>query len=283
MRLRTLIFISLLFLVVSSYGQEKERAVEFLPEVHYFDPLILDPVECQSYGALYAYWEDGEHKDLIYSPLALGFQLPIVQWDKGKHGFEIGFMGAVFFQFEFVEPTIHFTVNVINTDFKVGIPFIYRLKRFSLRTSIYHVSSHFSEEYIFRNGLSNFGENKNTYEAIDVHAAWKFDKMRYYGGVGMVFNSPYGRGIWKFQGGFLFRAPVKKGSMFNYIAGADFQVLQETNWNLNTQLGAGFELAMRPNRTFQLMIQFFNGSLPYSQYTQQKVSYLGAAIIAHPF
>ena len=107
--------------------------------------------------------------------------------------------------------------------------------------------------------------------------------MRYYGGVGMVFNSPYSRGIWKFQGGLLFRAPVKKGSNFNYIAGGDFQVLQETDWGFNAQLAAGIEIAYRRSRTFQVMFQYFNGYLPYSQYTQLKVQYLGATLVGHPF
>lgn len=283
MKVRLLIFLLLLAFFTTAYSQEKQKAVEFLPDLHYFDPLILDPVECQSFGSLYAYWEGAYWKDLIYSPLALGFQLPVVQWDMGDYGFEIGFMATVFFQFEFVEPGSIFQVNLISTDFKAGIPFVFRKKRFSLRAALYHVSSHFSEEYIIRNWITGFGENRNTYNAVDIHASWKFEKMRYYGGVGMAFISPYNRGFWKFQGGFLFRSPVKEGSKFNYIAGADFQVLQETKWSLNTQLGAGIELAIRPNRTFQVMLQYFGGNLPYSQYTHLKVQYLGVTLIGHPF
>lgn len=265
-----------------SFSQEK-KAADYLPEHHYFEPLILDPVECQSYGSLHAYWEGGKRKDMIYSPLALGFQLPVVQWDKGDHGFEIGFMASIFFQFEFIEPSSLFLVNLINTDFKAGIPFVFRKKRFSLRTALVHVSSHFSEEYIFRNKIKTFGENRNTYDAVEVHASWRFDKMRYYGGVGMAFNSPHNRGFWKLQGGVLFRTPVREGSSFNYIAGTDLQMLQETKWSLNTQLGAGIEIAYRKTRTFQVMLQYFNGNIPYTQYTHLKVQYLGASLIGHPF
>ena len=70
--------------------------------------------------------------------------------------------------------------------------------------------------------------------------------------------------------------------MFNYIAGADFQLLQETYWGINSMLGAGVELAKK-NRTFQLMAQYFNGCTPYSQYTRLKVQYLGLTLIGHPF
>jgi hypothetical protein len=283
MKARLLIFSFLLLFLSKAYTQEKEKAVEWLPEDHYFDPLILDPVECQSYASLYAYWEGSERQDLIFSPLALGFQLPVVQWDKGDYGFEIGFMTTVFFQFEFVEPSSLFQVNLINTDFRVGIPFIFRLKRFSLRTAIIHQSSHFSEEFIFRNEIETFQENKNTYDAVDIHASWQFKKMRYYGGVEMAFNSPHDRGFWKFQAGTLFRTPVKKGSKFNYIAGVDFQILEETKWSLNTQIGAGIEIAYRQTRTFQVLLQFFNGNLPYTQYSDLKVKYLGATLIGHPF
>ncbi len=278
--LTALLIVSIL---TSAFAQEKEKSADWLPLVHYFDPLILDPVECQSYGSLYAYWEESTLQDIIYSPLALGFQLPVVNWDKGDYGFELGFMATIFFQFEFVQPSTLFMVNLINTDFKVGIPFIFWKKRFSLRTALYHVSSHFSEEYIFRNGLTSFGENKNTYDAVDIHASWQFDMMRYYGGLGMAFNSPYDRGVWKFQGGLLFRHPVRTGSKFNYIAGLDLQVQQETDWGLNAQLGAGIEIAYRSSRTFQVMLQYFNGYMPYSQYTQLKVQYLGATLVGHPF
>ncbi len=283
MRSAILFIAAMLLFSIGVSAQEKERSIEWLPYDHYFDPLVLDPVECQSYGSLHAYWEGSELQDMIYSPLALGFQLPVVHWDKGDYGFEIGFMATVFFQFEFKDPDSLFQVNLINTDFKAGIPFIFRMKRFSLRTTLYHVSSHFSEEYIFRNNLTDFGENRNTYDAVDIHASWQFDKMRYYGGVGMAFNSPYNRGFWKFQGGFLFRSPLKQGSKFNYIAGADFQVLEETAYSLNTQLGAGIEIAYRRGRTFQVMAQYFTGNLPYTQYTHLKVQYLGATLIGHPF
>lgn len=279
------IIISILFtaIILGTAAQDKHKGAIFLPEKHYFDPLILDPVESQSYGALYAYYEEGAWQDKIYSPLSLGFQLPIVQWDKGDHGFEIGFLASVFFQFEFVEPSSVFLVNLINTDFKAGIPFTFRKKRFSLRTTLYHVSSHFSEEYIFRYQINGFSVNKNTYEAVDFHASWQFDQMRYYGGMGIVINSPWNRETWKFQGGLLFRKPVRQGSMFNYVAGADLQLHQEPHWSLNAQLGAGIELAMRPSRTFQCMLQYFNGYLPYTQFTDIKVQYIGVSLIGHPF
>ncbi len=273
----------LLLFFASAYSQEKDKVAEFLPDIHYFDPLILNPVECQSYASLHAYWEGSTRQELIYAPLALGFQLPVVQWDKGDYGFEIGFMATIFFQFEFVQPKSLFQVNLINTDLRVGIPFVFRMKRFSLRTAIVHQSSHFSEEYIFRYGIETFVENNNTYDALDIHASWQFDKMRYYGGVEMAFNSPHNRGFWKFQGGLLFRSPVKQGSHFNYIAGADLQILEETKWSLNTQLGAGIEIAYRKTRTFQVMFQYFTGNLPYTQYTHLKVQYLGATLIGHPF
>jgi hypothetical protein len=279
------IIISILFsaIVLWAEAQDRHKKAEFLPEQHYFDPLILDPVESQSYGALYAYYEEGEWQNKIYSPLSLGFQLPVVQWDKGEYGFEIGFLAAVFFQFEFVEPTSVFLVNLINTDFKAGIPFTFRKKRFSLRTTLYHVSSHFSEEYIFRYQIDGFSVNKNTYEAIDFHASWQFDRMRYYAGMGIVINSPWDRETWKFQGGLLFRMPVRQGSVFNYIAGADLQLHQEPWWSLNAQLGAGIELSLNPSRTFQCMFQYFNGYLPYTQFTDIKVQYIGVSLIGHPF
>lgn len=276
---------TILFLAFSMLiqAQDTARKITFLPAEHYFDPLILDPVESQSFASVHAYWEDGIAQDKIYSPLSLGFQLPVVQWDKGDHGFELGLLTSVFFQFEFIEPLSIFQVNLINTDFKVGLPFTFRTGRFALRTTFYHVSSHFSEEYIFRNKLEGFGENRNTYEALDVHASWQYERMRYYGGVGMVVNSPWGRGRWKFQAGILYRFPVRHGSKFSYIAGGDFQLLEETYWSINSQLGAGIEMDFRPGRTFQIMLQYFNGFLPYSQYTRQKIQYLGATLIGHPF
>lgn len=271
------------FLITPVFSQQEVKSVEWLPEEHYFAPLILDPTESQSFGALYAYHEGGEWRDIIYAPLALGFQLPVVNWDKGDYGFEIGFLTTVFFQFEFIEPAGMFRVNLINTDFKAGIPFTFRKGHFSLRTSLYHVSSHFSEEYIFRNGLEGFSENLNTYEALDVHASWHLKHMRYYAGLGYVLNSPWGREPLKVQAGLMFRTAIRPGSKFNYIAGLDLQLLQETAWSLNTHLGAGIEIAYRKSRTFQIMLQYYTGNIPYSQYTHLKVQYVGAALVGHPF
>lgn len=278
------ITVSLIFVLILTtvFAQEHKQKAVYLPAKHYFEPLILDPSESQSFGSLFAYWEDGQWEDKIYAPLALGFQLPVIQWDRGDYGFELGFMATVFFQFEFLKPTDVFLVNLINTDFKVGIPFVFRKGRFALRTTFFHVSSHFSEEYIFRYNLKNFGENRNTYEAFDFQASWQFEKFRPYAGVGIAVNSPYDREPWKFQAGFLYRTPVKKGSNFNYVAGADFQLLEETYWGINSMLGAGIEYD-KTGRTFQLMAQYFNGCLPYSQYTRLKVQYVGLTLIGHPF
>jgi len=284
MNMRPLILLS--FMVCFAFfarAQEKEKVVDYLPESHYFDPLFLDPVECQSYASLNAYWEGSTRQDLIYAPLALGFQLPVIQWDKGDYGFEIGFMATIFFQFEFVQPSSLFQVNLINTDLRAGLPFVFRMKRFSLRTAIVHQSSHFSEEFIFRNDIETFQPNYNTYDAVDIHASWQFDIMRYYGGVEIVFNSPHDRGTWKFQAGTIFRMPVRKGSSFNYILGADFQILEETKWSLNSMFGAGIEIAYRETRIMQVLLQYFNGNMPYTQYSHLKVQWLGASLIAHPF
>ncbi|MEE4257466.1 MAG: DUF1207 domain-containing protein [Bacteroidales bacterium] len=280
---RCAIFIFLALSIVPGLAQQREKAVDYLPDEHYFDPLFLDPVECQSYGSLNAFWEGSTRQDLIYAPLALGFQLPVVQWDKGDYGFEIGFMATIFFQFEFVQPSSLFQVNLINTDIRAGLPFVFRMKRFSLRTAIVHQSSHFSEEYIFRNEIETFQENLNTYDAVDIHASWQFSKMRYYGGVEMAFNSPHDRGFWKFQAGTIFRTPVRIGSSFNFIVGADFQILEETRWSLNSMFGAGIEIAYRETRTFQVLAQYFTGNIPYTQYSHLKVQWLGATLIGHPF
>jgi len=263
--------------------QHYEKRMQLMPAGHAFDPLILDPVECQSYGSLYAFWEGVELQDYIYSPLALGFQLPVLHWNMDAYELEVGLMATVFFQFQFVQPASLFQVNLINTDFKVGIPVIYRKGPFSFRGTLFHVSSHFSEEYIFRNGISGFGENRNTYDAFEWHASWDVNSFRLYTGLGMAFNSPHKRGFWKFQGGCLYSRPLRPGAKTNFIAGTDMQVLQETAYSLNTMLGTGFEFALRSDRTFQVLLQFYNGNLPYTQYTHLKVKYLGATLIGHPF
>jgi hypothetical protein len=279
----TWIMIMLIVPATSGLCQDYEKRMQVMPSGHAFDPLILDPVECQSYGALYAYWEGGELQDFIYSPLALGFQLPVLRWTMDGYELEVGFLATVFFQFEFVQPASIFQVNLINTDFKVGVPVVYRKGPFSLRGTLIHVSSHFSEEYIFRHNISGFGENRNTYDAFELHASWDVNRFRLYTGLGMAFNSPHNRGFWKFQGGCLYRRPLRPGAKTNFIAGTDMQVLQETAYSLNTMLGTGFEFALRSNRVFQVLLQFYNGNLPYTQYTHLKVKYLGATLIGHPF
>jgi hypothetical protein len=283
--LKTCTWIMIMLFVPSTAGlcQHYEKRMQLMPAGHAFDPLILDPVECQSYGSLYAFWEGVELQDYIYSPLALGFQLPVLHWNMDAYELEVGLMATVFFQFQFVQPASLFQVNLINTDFKVGIPVIYRKGPFSFRGTLFHVSSHFSEEYIFRNGISGFGENRNTYDAFEWHASWDVNSFRLYTGLGMAFNSPHKRGFWKFQGGCLYSRPLRPGAKTNFIAGTDMQVLQETAYSLNTMLGTGFEFALRSDRTFQVLLQFYNGNLPYTQYTHLKVKYLGATLIGHPF
>jgi len=109
---------------------------------------------------------NGFEVDARHSPIAPS---------KGE-GWQLGVAGTIFSQFNLDAPS----KDLINTDFRIGIPLSYKRGPFSARASIYHQSSHLGDEFIL-SGAAPRCVNLS-FEALNFVAAWELGGWRPYAG-----------------------------------------------------------------------------------------------------
>ena len=254
------------------------KELQFFPKGHLFDPVYLDPTENQIQGGMYSYWINNDWQDKLYASFALGFQREILRWEKNKaHLFSFGISATTFTQFELIEPTGVSLSNLLNNDFKVGGQFSYRSGNVSMRIRYWHVSTHLGDDFIFRYNIPGWYINPVIYEQIDLLLSEERKHFRYYGGFGIVTNSTYARKRASLHWGFSFNKALKN-DYFRWIAGVDVRMLEHFNYRPNVNLAAGLEIGERNKHPIRVMLQYYNGHLPYSWYEYLSTQWLGLSM-----
>ena len=187
------------------WAQSSPRKFDFFQRGLIFNQLILDPTECQvSLGFLGIKGYNG--KKGTYGPVNIGFQQSILRFTKPNYKLEFGLGAASFTQF-FIEKVDEQTVKaeMENADYKLSFYVNYKKKVFSLRTRYFHISSHFSDDYILRNQITSPDPGTLNYEQLDMTASWELNQFRYYGGAGVVVTPHAIRERLSFQAGFHYR------------------------------------------------------------------------------
>ncbi|MDZ7743232.1 MAG: DUF1207 domain-containing protein [Bacteroidota bacterium] len=276
-------FVLICFAVFSQTTGNKEYQFQWLPKAHLFEPVYQDPTENQIYGGLYLYWFNEEFQDRIYASYSLGFQREIMRWEQGPdRGFEFGIAATTFTQFEFLRPRDFFQSNLLNNDFKVGGQFNYRDGKISLRVRYWHVSAHMGDDFIFRYNVPGYYINPVIYEQADILFSQEEGIFRFYGGLGIVTHVTYERERASVQLGFNFKKSFRNEN-FRWIGGIDSKYLEEYHYRPNINAVFGMELGKPQNKPLRLMLQYYNGHLPYSLYEFVTVQWLGLSMSFNAF
>jgi len=282
MKLKT---ISLLFTfsitsVIPLFSGDDSTKVSFLDRGSYFEQIILDPTESQISGSLLKLWNKNEENKGIYIPANIGFQQSLMRYHiNEKSGLEIAVAGAVFTQFtikKLEENT--YLGEMVNADYKVSFLTNYRYRSLSLRLRFFHKSSHLSDDYILRNGITGPNPGTLNYEQLDLTGSYQFRDFRIYGGLGMVITPNAVRAPFSSQFGFFFRKNEKKVEKVRFICGADIKIFQENNYAPNIRTGLGIEFGNPDKSHLGLLLEYYNGHLPYSVLEYNKVSWLGVSL-----
>ncbi len=273
-----------LFLSVAFWGAnaQNETSVIHLPKDRLMKPLLLDPNEALTFGALASYWQDGEYKEKVYMPASIGFYRSLIRWGR-SNPMEIGIDIAAQFQFEWVFPEGKSQRNLLNTDYKISLLYHLQLSDAQhLRIRFYHVSSHLGDDYMIRNGVHSYFPNPNNYEQLDATWLKENGSWQYYGGIGMVVRPETIRARFSVHAGFLFDLPKTAKLPTGLVGGAHLRLLAENNYNPGIKTGLGWRIGEISNRPIRFMLEFYRGNLPYSPFEFQKVQWLGLGMYFQP-
>ncbi|GAB4008291.1 hypothetical protein GCM10028808_14060 [Spirosoma migulaei] len=257
---------------------------EFLPKGHLFDPILLDPLEAQTYGSvLPGYWTEGQKYKGSIVPFAFGFAKPFYRRTTEPGRAEEWVLDlASFTQFEaYHDDALNKARRqIVNTDYKISIIYNMRRGENNYRIRVYHISSHLGDDYIYRNKLTAPSPNSVNYEQLDFTYSRTVNNWRLYGGAGIVLRKTEERKLFSAQLGAFYKKPSTKAARL--VGGADIKFWQQTDFRPGIHGGVGIELG-RTQNNLTFLLEGYSGFRPYSQYEQQQTSWIGIGLYLNPF
>ena len=257
---------------------------EFLPKGHLFDPILLDPLEAQTYGSfLPGYWTEGQKYKGSIVPFAFGFAKPFYRRTTAPGRAEEWVLDlASFTQFEAYHDDVVGKARrrIINTDYKVSIIYNMRRGENNYRFRVYHISSHLGDDYIFRNKITAPSPNSVNYELLDFTYSRVVNNWRLYGGAGVVLRKTEERKPLSAQFGAFYKKP--SASAARLVGGVDVKFWQQTNFRPGIHGGIGVEVG-RTQNNLAFLLEGYSGFRPYSQFEDQQTAWIGIGLYLNPF
>ncbi len=252
---------------------EKERFTGMLPPTELFDPLLADPRWPHFSASVQAYQNDEELETVGSANLGTSFAL--FGWETLGGQWQLGLQAGVFSIFDLDSDS----QVLINADYLVGLPLSVRYGLFSAHVHLYHQSSHLGDEFLLRNRAERINLS---YEAVELLFSLDIlaDILRIYGGGARLISTEPDLEKHSVQGGMELTSPSPLfGEVYPVVAG-DVQTFEETDWDENYSVRAGFDIRndLFANRRLQIMFEYFNGHSPNGQFFERNIEYYGGGL-----
>lgn len=258
--------------------QENEKAASAEIEGLLFKPLLADP---DWPHVSFSYSNIDDHIDLRHTAIAsLGDVIPIYDFPHGRAGqCQVGLEGAVISLFDMDEPSR----DLVNTDFYVGLPFIYRNGNFSFLGRFFHQSSHLGDEFLLRDRTD---ERVNlSYEGLTGLFSYELERglpgLRLYGGPGvLVRHKPRELTPWILQTGVEYRGPIVADGWLSPLAALDVQFgrTEEFRPRYSGRIGFQLERCEFLHRKLQVFFEVYKGSFTHGQLYEYNVRGIGLGL-----
>jgi len=247
---------------------------ETFPSDDVFRPLIADPAEPRTFISILGL--DTPSERFTIGSIGAGLNFGLYRWpgERAGEGWQIGLFGSVFSQFNLDAASD----DLINSDFRIGVPISYKRGAFSARAAIFHQSSHLGDELILS---ASAPQRLNlSFEALDFVLAWERGGWRpYAGGFYLLSGDPEGLKKYGLHAGLDYagRAPLLWGARL--VAGLDLKWFEETGWGVGASAKIGLEFGRpRPERRgITVLLEAYDGFAPFGQFYRDDVTYYGLA------
>jgi hypothetical protein len=253
-----------------------------------FEAVVADPKQEHSYVSVHSFDVEGLGQYTV-GAVGYGADFGIYRWPAkaAPEGWQVSIKGGVFSIFNLGAPSL----DLINTDYTIGLALTHRRGPFSGRFKYYHQSTHLGDEFLL-SGDYPYGERINySYEAFDLLVAYDGDyrnaKLRgYMGGAYRTNREPREMKPGSVQGGAEFYrkdticAAATDLCLGRFVAGADVQSMEEQNWHVSVSGKAGVEWG-RPgsgNRRIRAMLEAYDGHVPFGQFYNVNLQSIGFAV-----
>lgn len=246
------------------------------PEGRVVPPFLADP-RAPHFSLAYQRWTFGDTPDLRnVASVSLGEEFNLVQYGSASFGqFNFALEPAVFAIFDLSAPS----QDLINADYRIGIPAEYRRGPFALKATLLHQSSHLGDEFLLGTPIERINLS---YELVDVKAAVELGPVRLYaGGSRIVHREPADLKVWGAQQGveWLSTATFISDAVAPLVA-VDVQEREQNGWRASVSVRAGVELVNpeHTRRRIQFLLEYYRGYNPNGQFYDQRVDWFGAGL-----
>jgi hypothetical protein len=251
----------------------------WFPERSLFTPLFADP-RWPHFSLSYQYYIDDDDLDHVAAP-NFGELFPLLHYSPRYGGsWELGLQGGVFAIFDL--PSESF--DLINADYRVGLPLTYAWGSWAAMLRFFHQSSHLGDEYLLRDNNGNNRINVS-YEALHLLLSRDLPYgFRLYGGGGyLVRVDPDSLDRGSVQAGAEFTGHDLDFGFGIPVAGVDVQLEEQSTWrpNVSPRTGLQFGEPFGLGRNLQLLVEYFDGKSPNGQFYNRTIRYIGFGAHLH--
>jgi len=255
--------------------------LSWLPQGSIFPSRYLDPATTQQSISILSYEVEGETQQLIYVPISLSMRQQFLRSvQSSQTQWEVGMEFSVYSQFSIVDVGEAFMGGLQNADYRISSMFHYQYNPQTLyRVSLFHQSSHLGDDYIIRNFITTATLRTQNYEQFDLTLYKKYEGWKLYGVVGYNVspNTVRERSLIQFGGDWI--RPLANHADIALLVAMDVKIYEHNNYVPNVRIGAGIEFARRTQTPLKLLLNYYQGHLPYSTLEYQKVSLAGLTLI----
>lgn len=244
-----------------------------LPEEELFRWLIADPRESVfslRYLKDYSIGEGSLDEESDVAEVSLGEYFGLFQGESSLGSWQLGLEAAVFSLFNLDSSSL----NLVNADYRIGLPLTGRKDDWSYRIRLFHQSSHLGDEFILQN--PDVERENLSYEAAEAVLAYQWGGFRPYAGVGYVLSSDQDLEPGRLQYGADFRRQSVIGP-FSLLAGINVSREEEQDWEPSRSYRIGLDYPMN-HRSVALLFEYFDGFSPTGQFLDVPIEYYGAGL-----
>jgi len=246
------------------------------PEGRVVPPFLADP-RSPHFGLAYQRWTHSDFPNLRdVASISLGEEFNLVQYGSAGFGqFNLAVEPAIFAIFNLDAPS----KDLINADYRIGLPLEYRQGPLAFKLTTLHQSSHLGDEFLLDTPTARVNLS---YEAVDLKTALELGDFRVYaGGSRLVHRDPADLKVWGAQQGLEWLSTAKfiSDALAPLIA-IDVQERQETGWRASVSIRAGVELVNpeHTRRRIQFLLEYFHGDDPNGQFFAERVEWFGVGL-----
>lgn len=251
-----------------------KMASRFFPRNHLFQPLLADPKEPRFFLG-YRFSDQAEGKRNI-GVAGFGETFPLYRHsrDCGSDGWQLDIAGGGSVRFDMEDSS----KSMIDADYLIGLPLSWRRGNWSLRSRIYHESSHLGESRVAQAAPES--RLKRSYNSIDFISSYTDGGWRIYTGAEYVFHHHPDVEPWGVHFGTEYHGSRSMFGDSRWISGVDVKTWQEFDFDTDISIKTGLSFGGRNSRQhhLQLMLEWYDGHANAGVFFEEKIRYFAAGI-----